>query len=60
MWLLPERADLSFAVKELARHVQAPGEGHWADLKRVLRYVKGPRRLGHVPAHRRERFGQRD
>ncbi len=41
MWLLPERADLSFAVKELARHVQAPGESHWADLKRVLRYVKG-------------------
>eukprot|EP00972_Heterocapsa_arctica_P087081 12836872-Heterocapsa_arctica.AAC.1 len=41
MWLLPERADLNFAVKELARSVQKPCERHWTDLKRVLRYLRG-------------------
>jgi len=39
MWVLQERPDLSYAVKELARHVQAPLERHWAGLKRLLRYV---------------------
>eukprot|EP00972_Heterocapsa_arctica_P063111 9311305-Heterocapsa_arctica.AAC.1 len=41
MWLLPERADLSFAVKELARSVQNPTDRDWADMKRVLRYIRG-------------------
>eukprot|EP00972_Heterocapsa_arctica_P049741 7317949-Heterocapsa_arctica.AAC.1 len=41
MWLLPERADLSFAVKELARNVQNPTDKNWGDMKRVLRYIRG-------------------
>ena len=41
MWVAPERPDLAFAVKELARHVQGPTEQHWGVMKRLLRYVKG-------------------
>ena len=29
IWLLQERPDLSYAVKELSRHVQAPTGKHW-------------------------------
>ena len=41
MWVAPERPDLSFSVKEMARRVQAPTEGDWGTLKRILRYIRG-------------------
>eukprot|EP00972_Heterocapsa_arctica_P081669 12037845-Heterocapsa_arctica.AAC.1 len=36
MWVLQERTDLSFAVKELSRAVQRPMGCHWGALKRLL------------------------
>ena len=41
MWVAPKRPDLSFSVKEMARRVQAPTEGDWGTLKRILRYIRG-------------------
>ena len=41
MWVAPERPDLSFSVKEMARRVQVPREGDWGTLKRILRYIRG-------------------
>ena len=41
MWCIGERPDLSYAIKECARHVQAPTEEHWIAMKRVLRYLRG-------------------
>ena len=41
MWMLPERPDLSFSAKELARHVQAPTVGDYKSLKHLVRYIKG-------------------
>ena len=41
MWTVPDRPDLFYAVKELARHVCDPSETDWLALKRVLRYLKG-------------------
>jgi hypothetical protein len=40
LWMLGERPDLAFQVKELARAVSGPTGVHWATLKRVLRYVQ--------------------
>jgi hypothetical protein len=40
LWMLGERPDLAFQVKELARAVSGPTRVHWATLKRVLRYVQ--------------------
>ena len=41
MWVVPGRPDLSFSVKEMARRVQAPTEGDWGTLKRILCYIHG-------------------
>ena len=35
------RPDLAFSVGVLARHMAAPSVANWAQVKRVLRYVKG-------------------
>ena len=35
------RPDLAYAVGVLARFSHHPAEGHWAGVKRVLRYLKG-------------------
>ena len=44
-YLSPDRPDISYAVQELARHMSAPTEGNWAQLKRLGRYLKGRPRL---------------
>ena len=41
MWTLSERPDLNFAVKELARNMSKPTIRNAAQLKRVLRYLRG-------------------
>ena len=41
MWTLSERPDLNFAVKELARNMSKPTTRSAAQLKRVLRYLRG-------------------
>ena len=41
MWVLPERPDLAFGVRELSRHVQHPTQDNAGALKRVLRYIRG-------------------
>jgi len=42
------RPDLAFAVGKLRRFVSGYGKEHWADVKRVLRYVKGDVHKGPV------------
>ena len=44
-YLSPDRPDISYAVKELARHMSAPTKGNWSQLKRLGRYLKGRPRL---------------
>ncbi len=41
MWVIQERVDLAFSIKELARHVSKPTAQDVACLKRVLRYLAG-------------------
>ncbi|CAE8679812.1 unnamed protein product [Polarella glacialis] len=41
MWLIHERADLAYVVKELARNLREPTTIEWGRLKRCLRYVRG-------------------
>ncbi|CAE8640336.1 unnamed protein product [Polarella glacialis] len=41
MWLIHERADLAYVVKELARNLREPTTAEWGRLKRCLRYVRG-------------------
>jgi Reverse transcriptase (RNA-dependent DNA polymerase) len=42
MWLATQtRPDIAFPVGVLARFMQAPGDEHWRNLKRVLRYLRG-------------------
>ncbi|CAE8582737.1 unnamed protein product [Polarella glacialis] len=41
MWLIHERADLAYVVKELARNLREPTTVEWGRLKRCLRYVRG-------------------
>ena len=43
--LSPDRPDISYAVKELARHMSSPTKGNWAQHKRLGRYLKGKPRL---------------
>ena len=45
MWIVPERPDLAFAVKEMARRVQNPTEQDFGVLKRLLRYVRGTSKM---------------
>ena len=44
-YLLSDRADISEAVKSLARHMQAPTSYSWAKLKRLGRYLVGKPRV---------------
>lgn len=39
--MLATRPDLAFSVGALSRHAAAPGEAHWAALKRVYQYLRG-------------------
>ena len=41
LWATPVRPDISFAVKELSRSLQAPTRQDEQQLKQVLRYLKG-------------------
>ena len=41
LWATPVRPDISFAVKELSRNLQAPTRQDEQQLKQVLRYLKG-------------------
>ena len=40
------RPDVAFAVSKLARFMQAPGQKHVKELKRVLRYLRCNQDLG--------------
>ena len=44
-YLAPDRPDIAFAVKELARAMSKPDEGDWCRLRRLARYLKGKPRL---------------
>ena len=44
-YLSPDRPDISYAVKELARAMSAPTRGDMTRLKRLGRYLKGKPRL---------------
>ncbi len=47
MWLMiGSRPDLAYAIGKLYQHSEFPTEYHWSAVKRVLRYVKGPRSYG--------------
>ena len=47
-YLSADRADISFAVKEVARSMSAPTKGSWEQLKRLGRYLVGrPRAVMH-------------
>lgn len=35
------RPDICFAVNLLSRYSKNPGHGHWAAVKRIMRYIKG-------------------
>ena len=47
-YLSPDRPDISYSVKELARHMSDPSVGNWAQLKRLGRYLKGKPRMQQV------------
>jgi hypothetical protein len=40
-FLAPRRPDVLFALKEVARHLQAPREHDWDRLERIVRYLAG-------------------
>ena len=40
-YLTMTRPDLSFAVNKVCQYVSAPTCTHWAEVKRILRYVQG-------------------
>jgi hypothetical protein len=44
-YLAQDRPDLSFAAKELCRHMAAPTETNWAALLRIVRYLKAEPRM---------------
>ena len=44
-YIAQDRAEIQFAVKELARGMSAPTVEHWAALKRLGRYLKGCPRI---------------
>ena len=44
-YLAQDRADLSFAAKELCRHMATPTEANWGALLRVVRYLKAEPRV---------------
>ena len=47
-YLSPDRPDIAYTVKELARRMSEPTEGDWQRLKRLGRYLKGKPRLQQV------------
>ena len=47
-YLIPDRPDIAYAVKELARAMSKPCNGDWLKLKRLGRYMKGRPRLQQV------------
>ena len=50
-YLAQDRADISEAIKYLARGMSKPRTGHMMQFKRVARYVKGvPRKAQQYPA----------
>lgn len=42
------RPDISFAVNLLSRFSKNHGKGHWLEVKRILRYLKGTLEMGIV------------
>ena len=53
-YLAQDRADISEAIKCLARGISKPRTGHMIQLKRVARYLKGvPRKAQQYPAQER-------
>ena len=48
IYLSQDRADVKFAVKELARQIRAPRMVDWQNLKILARYLQGTRSLGHM------------
>ena len=44
-YLSPDRPDIAFAAKELARSMSSPTQGDWERLKRLARYLKGRPRV---------------
>ena len=48
IYLSQDRADLKFAVKELARHLHAPRRCDFQNLKLFARYLVGTKHYGHV------------
>ena len=44
-YLSPDRSDIAYIVKELARHMSDPSKGNWQQLKRFGRYLKGKPRI---------------
>ena len=55
-YLAQDRPDLSFASKELSRHMSAPAEKDWNNLKRLGRYLKECPRVVQV-FHWQKRIG---
>ena len=47
-YLSPDRPDISYSVKELARNMASPTKGNWAQLKRLGRYLKSRPRMQQV------------
>ena len=41
MWVAPQRPDISFTVKELARYVRSPTQTQWTMLKKLVRFLSG-------------------
>eukprot|EP00253_Pinus_taeda_P009712 PITA_09712 len=46
MYLTATRPDIMFAVSLISRFMERTKEAHWQATKRILRYVKGTKRLG--------------
>ena len=44
-YLAPDRLDIAYSVKELARAMSSPNNGDWLRLYRIGRYIKGRPRL---------------
>jgi hypothetical protein len=51
LWCSQIRADLTYTVRELSRHVQNPTELNWSWLRHVLIYIKGHPMLAMTVQH---------
>ena len=47
-YLAPDRPDIAYSVKELARQMSNPTVGDWYRLKRLGRYLKGQPRMQQI------------